>query len=122
MFLHSNHRATALVAVCSIALLVYGLIEAEKRRSIAPARTIDGLLPERRAARPTAENIFHAFAGPGCQRVRTTTGLEAMPDPLSRAQQAIIDALDITSVVPPKAKRHSQPGRRTGLDRAPAGR
>ena len=103
VFLHSNRRAAALVAVCSIALLVYGLIETETRRAIAPARTIDGLLPEQRAARPTAENIFRAFAGLGFQRARTTTGLQAIPDPLTPAQQHILDALEITSVVPPKA-------------------
>lgn len=102
VFLHSNRRAAALVAVCSIALLVYGLVENETRRAIAPARTIDGLLPEQRAARPTAENIFRAFAGLGFQRARTTTGLEAIPDPLSPAQQAILDALNIASALPPK--------------------
>jgi transposase len=103
VFLHSNRRAAALVAVCSIALLIYGLIETETRRAIAPTRNIQGLLPEHRAARPTAENIFRAFAGLGFQRVRTTTGLQAIPDPLSAAQQAIIDALQITTVLPPKA-------------------
>jgi transposase len=102
VFLHSNRRAAALVAVCSIALLVYGLVETETRRAIAPARTINGLLPEQRAARPTAENIFRAFVGLGFQRARTTTGLEAIPDPLSPAQQAILEALEITSVIPPK--------------------
>lgn len=103
VFLHSNRRAAALVAICSIALLVYGLIETETRRAIAPALTINGLLPEQRAARPTAENIFRAFNGLGFQRTRTTTGLEAIPDPLTPAQQAILDALEITSVLPPKA-------------------
>ncbi len=102
VFLHSNRRAAALVAVCSIALLVYGLVETETRRAITPARTIEGLLPEQRAARPTAENIFRAFSGLGFQRVRTTIGLEAIPDPLSAAQEAILDALEITSVLPPK--------------------
>lgn len=102
VFLHSNRRAAALVAVCSIALLVYGLVEAETRRVIAPARTINGLLPEQRAARPTAENIFRSFAGLGFQRARTVTGLEAIPDPLSTSQQAILDALEIASVLPPK--------------------
>jgi hypothetical protein len=89
--------------VCSIALLVYGLVETGTRQAIAPARTIAGLLPEQRAARPTAENIFRAFAGLGFQRARTPTGLEAIPDPLTPAQQAILDALEITSVLPPKA-------------------
>jgi len=102
VFLHSNRRAAALVTVCSIALLVYGLIEADTRHAIAPNRTIDGLLPEQRAARPTAENIFRAFVGVGFQRVRTTVGLQAIPDPLTQAQQAILDALNISSVLPPK--------------------
>ncbi len=102
VFLHSNRRAAALVAACSIALLIYGLVESETRRAIAPARTIDGLLPEQRAARPTAENIFRAVGSLGFQRVRTTTGLEAIPDPLTPAQQAILAALEITSVLPPK--------------------
>lgn len=102
VFLHSNRRAAALLAVCSIALLVYGLIETETRRAIAPTRTIGGLLPEQRAARPTAENIFRAFTGLGFQRARTTTGLQAIPDPLTPAQQAILDALEITSPLPPK--------------------
>jgi transposase len=102
VFLHSNRRAAALIAVCSIAVLIYGLIETETRHAIAPARTIEGLLPEQRAARPTAENIFRAFIGLGFQRVRTTTGLQAILDPLSTAQQAIIDALQITSLLPPK--------------------
>ena len=100
VFLKSNRRAAALVGVCSIALLVYGLIEAETRQAIAPARTIAGLLPEGRAARPTAENIFKAFTGLGFQRARTTGGLEEIADPLTPAQQAILDALAIPSILP----------------------
>jgi transposase len=102
VFVHSNRRAAALIAVCSIALLIYGLIETETRRAIAPARTIHSLLPEQRAARPTAENIFRLFVGLGFQRARTTTGLEAIPDPLTPAQHSILDALGIDSVLPPK--------------------
>jgi transposase len=101
VFLKSNRRAAALVAICSIALLVYGLIESETRRAVAPSRTIAGLLPEQRAARPTAENIFRAFVGVGFQRVRTTSGLEAIADPLTPAQQAILAALKIRTVLPP---------------------
>ena len=100
VFLKSNRRAAALVGVCSIALLVYGLIETELRQAIAPARTIAGLLPEGRAARPTGENVFKAFAGLGYQRARTTTGLEDIPDPLTAAQRAVLDALGITSILP----------------------
>lgn len=104
VFLKSNHRAAALVGVCSIALLVYGLIESELRAAIAPARTIPGLLPEGRAARPTAENVFRAFTGLGYQRARTTDGLEEIPDPLTTAQRSVLDALGIPSILPPKAQ------------------
>ena len=102
VFLKSNRRAAALVGVCSIALLVYGLIETELRQAIAPARTIAGLLPEGRSARPTAENIFRAFTGLGYQRARTSNGLEQIPDPVTPAQRSILDALDITSILPSK--------------------
>jgi hypothetical protein len=100
VFLHSNRRAAALIGVCSMALMVYGLVEAEVRRAIAPQRTIPGLLPEGRAARPTAANIFGAFAGWGFQRVRTTDGLRSIPDPVTPAQQAVLDALGISSLLP----------------------
>jgi len=100
VFLKSNRRAAALVQVCSLSLLVYGLIEAEVRQTISPARTIPGLLPEGRAARPTAANIFGAFTGLGFQRARTTNGLAEIADPLTPAQQAILDALGISSVTP----------------------
>jgi hypothetical protein len=104
VFLKSNRRAAALLGVCSLALLVYGLIETDLRQAIAPARTITALLPEGRPARPTAENIFRAFAGLGYQRARTTNGLETIADPLTPAQQTILDALTITSILPPQGE------------------
>jgi transposase len=100
VFLKSNRRAAALVQVCSLALLIYGLIEAQVRTGIAPARTIPGLLPERRAGRPTGENIFKAFHGISYQRVRTTTGINYIPDPLTPAQNAILAALGLKSILP----------------------
>jgi transposase len=102
VFLKSNRRAAALVQVCSIALLVYGLIETQVRTAMAPARTIPGLLPEGRAARPTAENIFKAFNGLGYQRARTPQGIQHLPDPLNPAQTAILTALGIPSILPPQ--------------------
>lgn len=101
IFLHSNRRAAALVTVCSMAVMVYGLIEAEVRKAISPRRTMAGLLPEGRSARPTAPNIFGAFAGLSFQRVRTAEGLREIPDPLTRPQQQILSALGIPSVLPP---------------------
>lgn len=107
VFLKNNERAAALVQVCSFALLVYGLIEADVRAAIAPARTIKALLPEGRAARPTAANIFAAFAGVGYRRARTARGLEYIPDPVTSAQAAILDALGIASILPPQAEKPS---------------
>jgi uncharacterized protein DUF4277/DDE family transposase len=112
VFLKSNRRAAALVQVCSIALLVYGLIESEVRAAIAPARSISGLLPEGRAARPTGANIFAAFAGLGYQRVRTVNGLEYLPDRVTQAQAAILTALGIPSILPTQA---STPARVCGI-------
>lgn len=100
IFLHSNRRAAALVSVCAYAVMVYGLIEAAVRRSIAPARTMPNLLPEGRSARPTGPNIFAAFAYLGFQRVRTRDGLCELPDALTSAQQRILSALDVSSIVP----------------------
>jgi transposase len=100
VFLKSNRRAAALVQACSIALLVYGLVETEVRGAIAPARTIPALLPENRAARPTAANVFAAFSGLGYQRARTANGLERIPDALTPAQTAILQALGIPSILP----------------------
>jgi Domain of unknown function (DUF4277)/Transposase DDE domain len=100
VFLHSNRRAAALISVCAIAVMVYGLVEAEVRRGIAPRRTIPGLLPEGRAARPTAPNVFATFAGYGFQRVRGRDGLIELPDPLSPAQKHVLAALRIDSSLP----------------------
>ncbi len=101
VFLHSNRRVAALVTVCAIAVMVYGLIENEVRRAIAPRRTLAGLLPEGRSARPTATNIFAAFAGMGYQRLIGHQGLTLVPDPLTEAQRHILNALKIPSPLPP---------------------
>ena len=100
VFLHSNRRAAALVAVCAYALMVYGLVEAAVRQGIAPARTLGGLLPEGRTARPTAANIFAAFAHLGFHRVRTREGLTELPDPLTPTQQGILSVLGVASILP----------------------
>jgi transposase len=102
VFLKSNRRAAALVQICSVALLVYGLIETQVRTAITPARTIPGLLPEGRAARPTAENIFKTFHGLGYQRARTHQGIQHIPDPLTPAQTTILNALGVPSILPPQ--------------------
>jgi transposase len=62
MFLKSNRRIAALITVICLALLVFSLVEREVRRAIAPERTMRGLYPENRPARPTGRTIFAALA------------------------------------------------------------
>jgi len=108
IFLHSNRRAAALVAVCAYAVMVYGLVEAAVRRGLKPARTLRGLLPEGRPARPTASNIFGTFTTVGFQRVRTRDGPCQLPDPLTPAQQRILTVLGVESICPPEQENTSK--------------
>lgn len=64
IFLHNDDRIHALVSLVGIALLIFGLIETEVRKH-AHGEQIAGLLPEGRAALPTARNILTAFQGLG---------------------------------------------------------
>jgi transposase len=92
VFLHNDDRIDALVSVVGIALLVFGLIEADLRHRLAHHDThLPGLLPEGRAAKPTGRNILGAFQGLGL--TYTTTGLAL--DPLTTTQRLILALLDI---------------------------
>jgi transposase len=71
MYLKNNRRIAALIAVICLALLMFCLIERQVRLAIAPERTMIGLYPERRPARPTARNILAALAG---MRLNPATG------------------------------------------------
>ncbi len=62
MFLKNNRRIAALITVICLALLIFSLIERHVRNAIAPERTMRGLYPENRPARPTARTIFAALA------------------------------------------------------------
>jgi hypothetical protein len=61
MFLKSNRRIEALLSVICLALLVFCLVERQVRIGIAPEKTMIGLHPARRAARPTGRAIFGAL-------------------------------------------------------------
>src|SRR6266566_4937903 len=64
VFLHNDDRIEALIAIIGIALLIFGLIEAELRTALGgPDVPLPGILPEGRAARPTARAVLAAFAG-----------------------------------------------------------
>jgi transposase len=62
MYLKDNRRIAALITVICLALLVFCLVERQVRKAIEPERTMLGLYPERRPARPTARMIFAALA------------------------------------------------------------
>lgn len=91
VFLHNDDRIDALISIVGLALLVFGLIEADLRRQIAPATHLPGLLPEDRAARPTGTNILAAFDH--LAATYTTTGL--VLDRLTATQRTILGLLDI---------------------------
>jgi len=90
VFLHNDDRIEALIGVVGIALLVFGLIEADLRHRL-PTERLPGLLPEGRAAKPTGRNILAAFDG--LAFTHTTTG--PVLDRLTPTQRQILALLDI---------------------------
>lgn len=91
VFLHNDDRIDALISTIGLALLIFGLIEADLRRTIAPATHLPGLLPEARAARPTGANILATFDH--LAATYTHTGL--VLDRLTSTQRTILGLLDI---------------------------
>src|SRR6266511_613144 len=91
VFLHNDDRIAALVSVIGLALLVFGLIEADLRRRLPAGHRLPGLLPEGRAAKPTGRNILAAFDG--LQLTYTPNG--PVLDPLTPAQRQVLALLDI---------------------------
>ena len=91
VFLHNDDRIHALVAVVGIALLVYGLVEADLRAALGPDAPLPGILPEGRDAVPTARAVLTAFAD--LHATYATTGL--VLDRLTPTQRLILAHLDI---------------------------
>jgi hypothetical protein len=91
IFLHNDDRVFALISIVGISLLIFGLIEAQTRAAIGPDQQLPGLLPEGRAARPTARNILTAFQGLGLTYTHHGIALDALTD----TQQHILDLLQI---------------------------
>ncbi|MGH2848688.1 MAG: IS1634 family transposase [Thermoleophilaceae bacterium] len=96
IFLHKDERIHALVSIIGIALLVFGLIEAELRKRLADATNgeqelIPGLLPEGRAAKPTGRNVLGAFQGLGL----TYTPAGIVLDQLTLTQRHLLDLLEV---------------------------
>jgi hypothetical protein len=99
IFLHNDDRVYALLSIVGIALLIFGLIEAQTRAALGPDQQLPGLLPEGRAAKPTGQNILAAFQGLGL--TYTHTGIQL--DPLTDTQQHILDLLEIQPPWPTQA-------------------
>jgi hypothetical protein len=101
IFLHNDDRIYALTSIIGIALLIFGLIETELRKQLRDDELLAGLLPENRAARPTARNILTAFQGLGL--TYTPAGIQL--DRLTHTQRRVLDLLQIT----PPWPEHRQP-------------
>ena len=91
IFLHNDDRVFALISIVGISLLIFGLIEAQTRAALGPDQQLPGLLPEGRAARPTARNILTAFQGLGLTYTHHGIALDALTD----TQQHILHLLQI---------------------------
>lgn len=92
VFLHNDDRIQALLGVVGIALLIFGLIEADLRKRLPSGQErLPGLLPEGRAAKPTGRNILTAFDGLAFTYTKTGPVL----DRLTPTQRQILALLDI---------------------------
>ncbi|MGH3372662.1 MAG: IS1634 family transposase [Nocardioidaceae bacterium] len=100
VFLHNDVRIEALIAVIGIALLIFGLIEAELRAALGEQATLPGILPEGRAAKPTARAALAAFDG--LSVTYTPNGL--VLDRLTHTQRMILALLGIPLPWPESAE------------------
>jgi hypothetical protein len=98
VFLHNDERIAALVGVVGLALLIFGLIEADLRRRLGPDEPL-ALLPEGRSAPPTARGILAAFQGLGL--TYTAEGIRL--DRLTPTQRRILDLLEVPLPWPEQA-------------------
>lgn len=100
VFLHNDDRIDALISIVGIALLIFGLVEADLRRRLPSDRpSLPGLLPEGRAARPTGRNILAAF-----EELALTYGAGGpVLDPLTPTQRQILALLDVPLPWPERA-------------------
>lgn len=98
VFLHNDDRIEALIAIIGIALLIFGLIEAELRTALGPGVPLPGILPEGRAVIPTARAVLAAFDG--LHLTYTPGGI--VLDQLTHIQRTILACLNIPLPWPEK--------------------
>lgn len=98
MYLQSDHRATGLIRLLTIALRVLTLLEfVVRRRLAAHKQTLAGLYagnPKRSTARPTAEALLKAFRNVTLTIVNVGQHVHRHVTPLSDLQQDILTLLD----------------------------
>jgi hypothetical protein len=117
IFLHNDDRIHALIAIIGIALLIYGLIEADLRASLGPDTPLPGLLPEHRDAVPTSRAVLTAFTD--LHATYTNAGL--ILDRLTPTQRLILAHLDIPLPWPETHTTTTTP-KITDLDPQPCGK
>ena len=100
VFLHNDARIESLIAVIGIALLIFGLIEAELRAALGEGIPLPGILPEGRAAKPTARAVLSAFSG--LSVTYTRSGL--ILDRLTHTQRVILAHLGVALPWPEAAE------------------
>jgi len=98
VFLHNDDRIQALIAIIGIALMIFGLIEAELRATLGPGVPLPGILPEQRAAIPTARAVLAAFD----HLHLTYTPAGPVLDQLTPVQRTILALLNIPLPWPEK--------------------
>jgi hypothetical protein len=91
VFLHSNRRIAALLAVISLALLLYGLIERHVRRGLAALQAHERRLLEKRIGRATGRKILDQLSDLATVRVRDGPPKLAQPRPV---QQLLLQLLE----------------------------
>jgi transposase len=90
VFLHSNKRIAALLAIISLALLLYGLIEREVRRALPTLAAAKQRLLRQRIGRATARKILDQLSDLAAVRARDGPTRLAQPRPV---QQLLLQIL-----------------------------
>ncbi len=93
VFLHNNQRIAALVAIISLALLLYGLIERQVRRGLAALTDRERRLLAQRIGRATGRKILDQLSDLVAVRSRDGPTKIAQPRPV---QQLLLRLLNLT--------------------------
>lgn len=100
LFVKNNRRIEALISVICLALLIFCLVERAVRQAIAPERTMLGLYPERRPARPTGRMIFAALAA-----MRLIPASHGTPPSIPRPNDTQLRLLQLLDIDPTNGLR-----------------